>query len=233
MFKYTIDGVNWFAHLLHEAEIGYYAELYSTASAWKDVHARFVNRDKRDVILRHYKVDNDIPYVEIRPRPRTEGELQAYQMQVTEALHAFLDNENARIYLPLNIEWNYPEKNSWRWLEINVLPDGSSPLQKLPTPKFQIPTKPTFSDMLRFEVLESTIEVSGHTEYIIKIVTELESWYPITSTCVLRRFNDFKSFYGELNKYTEENNIDIGIPEIPEGSFIGRYEKYLRLLIAL
>lgn len=219
-FQTTIEGINWFAHLLHEAEVEFYAEAYSSSVAWKDYHAELVVQDKRNEVLAAYCKANDLMFSPARARIATDAQMKEHLQRVLTALHEFIDDENKRIYLPAGVQWHYPEKNQWRWLEIHILPDGSEK-PKVAEPLLPIPTSPEFGESLKFEVLD-TLSINDHAEYIIHITSNLKEWHPISDTFVLRRFNDFKDFYNKLNEYMEHHEVEIGMPQVPDGSYIGR-----------
>jgi hypothetical protein len=210
--------------LLHEAEVEFYAEAYSSSVAWKDYHAELVVQDTRERILESYCKTNDLMFSPARDRISTDVQMKDYLQKVLIALHEFLDDENRRVYLSQGVQWHYPEKNQWRWLEIHILPDGVEP-PKSEEPLVAAPTEPQFEDSLKFEVLD-TLSVNDHAEYIIHITTNLQQWYPIVDTFVLRRFNNFKDFYNKLNEYMEQHEVEIGMPQVPDGSFIGRFVSF-------
>lgn len=219
-FRHTIDGVNWFANVLHEAEVEFYAEVYSSSVAWKDYHSELKVEDTRQQVLQSYCETNNIPFKPRRTRITTEAGMKDFLLRTIAALHDFIDDENKRVYLKHGIQWHYPEKNQWRWLEIHILPDGSE-IPKCDPPTSEPPAEPEWGDSLKFEVLD-TLSINDHAEYVIHITTNLKAWHPITDTFVLRRFNDFKEFYNLLHEYMEQHEIEIGVPQAPDGSFIGR-----------
>lgn len=204
-----------------EAEIEFYAETYANSVAWKDVRADLVIRDMRERILQEWSQNNKIAFVPGRERMVAEPQMKEYLQRVIAALHDFIDDENKRVYLHNGVQWNYPEKNHWRWLEIHVLPDGA---EKVPVtePLLSPPAEPVFGDSLKFEVLE-TVTIDDHSEYVVHITTNLKTWHPITDTLCLRRFNEFKEFYNTLNEYMDKKSIEVGMPRVGDGSYIGRY----------
>lgn len=219
--KHTIDGINWFANLLHEAEVEFYAETYAGSVAWKDFNAELVIQEKRDETLISYCKSNDLMFSLSRARISTETQMKDFVHKVLTALHEFIDDENSRSYMPVGVQWHYPEKNHWRWLEIHILPDGIKS-EPSPEPLVAVPTAPEFGDLLKFEVLD-TLSIDDHAEYIIHIKSNLAEWSPIGDTFVLRRFNDFKDFYNKLHEYMDSHDVEIGMPQVPDASYIGRY----------
>jgi glycerophosphoryl diester phosphodiesterase len=225
LLKHTIDGINWFANLLHEAEVEFYAEAYSSSVAWKDYHAELSTEEQRQDILQSYAKENLLAFKRRRPRITSDAQMKDYLNQVVTALHHFIDDENNRVYLVHGVQWHYPEKNHWRWLEIQILPDGSDkPSPPTNSPAFEPPKAPVLGETLKFEVLD-TLQRNDHSEYVVHVSSNLPEWYPLTDTFMLRRFNDFKEFYNTLNEYMEEHQVEIGMPCVPDGSFIGRYEE--------
>lgn len=209
--------------MLLEAEVEYYAEVYSNSVAWKSVRAELVIRDLRERILEQWSKENGLTFRGYRERMTTDAHMKAYLQCVIIALHDFIDDENKRVYLKSGVQWNYPEKNHWRWLEIHVLPDGQ---QIVPPgqPLLTLPVEPQYGDTLKFEVLE-TVTIDDHVEYVVHIATNLKSWAPVTNTLVLRRFNEFKEFYNTLNEYMDAKGIEVGMPRVGDGSYIGRNSK--------
>lgn len=147
--------------------------------------------------------------------------MKTYSQLVIGALHDFIDDENHRIYFKQGVQWTYPERNHWRWLEIQILPTGPLLSEMLPTPLLDVPASPNFGDSLKFEVID-TLSLDDHTEYVVHIICNLKEWYPIVDTYILRRFNDFKAFYDTITAYMEEHSLEVPVPRVREGSFIGR-----------
>lgn len=209
--------------MLLEAEVEYYAEAYASSVAWKDVRAELVVRDLRERVLEDWSQQNQQPFTPRRERMTTDAQMKDYLQRVVAALHDFIDDENKRVYLKSGVQWNYPEKNHWRWLEIHVLPDGQT-APPAGEPILPPPTAPEYGDSLKFEVLE-TVSIDDHAEYVVHITTNLKAWAPTRNTLVLRRFNDFKDFYNTLNEYMDSKAIEVGMPRVGEGSYIGRNSK--------
>jgi len=179
-------------------------------------------QDVREKVLESYCETNNLIFTPARERMATEAQMKDYLHRVVAALHDFIDDENRRVYMHHGMQWHYPEKNQWRWLEIHILPDGSE-LPKAEAPLIPVPTEPLFGDSLKFEVLD-TLSIDDHAEYVIHITTNVREWHPISDTFILRRFNDFKEFHNVLHEYMEQHQVEVGMPEVPEGKYIGRYE---------
>lgn len=207
-----------------EAEVEYYAEVYASSVAWKDVRAELEVRDLRERVLEDWCKSNALGFSARRGRITTDTQMKDYLQRVIAALHDFIDDENKRVYLKNGVQWNYPEKNHWRWLEIHVLPDGATSTPAPAEPLLTVPAEPIYGDTLKFEVIE-TVSIDDHAEYVVNIETNLKSWAPATKTIVLRRFNDFKEFYNVLNEYMDSKAIEVGMPRVGDGSYIGRNSK--------
>lgn len=159
-----------------------------------------------------------------RPRIKTEKELKEFQDRCSTWLQAFIDDENNRTYLHKGVQWYNPDKNFWRWIEIQVLPEDKEKPE--PTqPSRPLPEAPQYGQEIEFTVGES-IELNGHTEYLITVKTDLLNWYPYFNHHVLRRYNEFKTFHKKLREFMTEQGLNqYNLPELPEASILSRKSK--------
>lgn len=100
--QYTIDGINWFADLLHEAEVEYYAHTYYQTEVWKPVYQALIREEEREnVIVDLCKAKNEPipPLILPRRRIKTEKDLKKFQSLVCQWLSNFIEDENNNIYL--------------------------------------------------------------------------------------------------------------------------------------
>lgn len=158
-----------------------------------------------------------------RERIKTEDALKAFYDKVSKWLQSFIEDENIRVYLPKGVQWYSPDKNHWKWLEIQILPEAES-IPSEQVVKFPIPEPPEFGLYLEFKV-GPNIESNGHTEYLIELNTNVKEYYPYTKHYSLRRYNDFKTFHQQLKMYMYNQNIDIRLPDLPEPKVLGRKSK--------
>lgn len=185
VFRHTIDGINFFADLLHDAEVELYAEKFQIYDSWKDVHEYQALEEQRSRIVLQLCKERGWelpPLLLTRPRITNDKDLRRYQQQIAKMLGHFIHDENEKHYTKKGIQWYSPEKNNWKWLEIHILPqevaDASANAPPTPQKLYQAeePSKPEFGNVLRIQVTDP-LDVGDHTEYLVTVRSFFSSLY--------------------------------------------------------
>lgn len=80
-FRHTIEGINFFADLLHEAEVELYAEKLQIYDAWKPTHEFQAKEEQRSMIVVQLCRERGWglpPSLLTRPRITTDKDLRKY-----------------------------------------------------------------------------------------------------------------------------------------------------------
>lgn len=96
-----------------------------------------------------------------------------YQQAIAKCMNNFIHDENETHYTMKGIQWYSPEKNSWKWLEIHILPAdvtaGAAKGEAAESKLFQQPSsKPEFGEALKIQVSDP-LDVGDHTEYLVTV----------------------------------------------------------------
>lgn len=199
------------------------------SESWKTAWEWVIQEEKRRKIINEMLVNRNIVPPSYRLRIKSEKELKEFQDQCSTWVQSFIDDENERVYIHKGVQWYNPDKNLWRWIEVQVssvksdpkgesMDDESRNLKPRASP-------PDFGQKIEFNVRD-TIDFGGHTEYFVSVQTNLSVWYPYSSHYVLRRYNDFKEFYEQITKVMQQQGIDgKNLLPFPEAKVIGRKSK--------
>lgn len=207
------------------------------SETWKPSWEWVIKEEKRRKVFIDMLRKRNIEPPPYRERIKTEKELKDFQDRCSQWVQKFIDDENERVYIHKGVQWYNPDKNLWRWIEIQVskssLSDDVSLKNKSKedgdvddinnNKKSLIP--PEFGQKIEFNIRD-TIDMDGHTEYFISVQTNIKEWYPYTTHYVLRRYNDFKEFYETMKDVMVQLGIDTtNLLPFPEPKVIGRKSK--------
>lgn len=208
---------------MHDAEVEYFAEKFSMFDVWKSFRDTLLYEESRrkKIIELISKDGKELP--PFRERIKTEEALKAFYEKGSQWLQAFIEDENARVYISKGVQWYSPDKNQWKWIEIQVLQDKDD-IPKAKEVKHEITKAPEFGQYIEF-IVGPNIERNNHTEYLIEIKTNIKEYYPYFNHYVLRRYNEFKAFHQQLKMYMYAQNIEIRLPDIPSPQVLGRKSK--------
>lgn len=194
------------------------------SDSWK-VHRDYLENEeaRKRKICEVFEKKNQAP-PPYRPRIKTERELKEFQDKCSTWLQAFIDDENNRKYLHKGVQWYNPDKNFWRWIEIQVLPDDQEKPEPNP-PSRPLPEEPESGQDMELNIVD-TVDLDGHTEYLISVETNILNWYPYMKHHVLRRYNEFKAFYGKLKNFMVEQGLNpSNLPALPKAKVMGYKSK--------
>lgn len=202
------------------------------SETWKSSWEWVINEEKRRKVIFEMLRKRNIEPPPYRERIKTEKDLKEFQDKCSRWIQKFIDDENERVYIHKGVQWYNPDKNLWRWIEIQVSKPKESDEKKQVSKEDAeednnkrnlIP--PEFGQKIEFNIRD-TVDMGSHTEYFISVQTNLSDWYPYSTHYVLRRYNEFKAFYETMKEVMIQLGIDTSnLLPFPEAKVIGRKSK--------